>query len=266
MPSAAPYPFPGLNPWFESRWPDVHATMIVLMRGQLRRQLPSGLHASVEIGTRILQNSREEKPIVPDATVWKLREDAPALSAPPNAAEPAIAETQAPQTRRLAIRDAQGDLITVLELLSPSNKHGAGAVAHQSKRLGLIESGINLVELDLIRQLGLAILQFEEDGVADVLRSKSDFLPAHAVTVIRASAPHLRELYAIHYRVTLPSIKVPLRPEDPDIWLNLQTLAEQAHEEAQMDQITDYTRDPEPPLSPEDTAWLHTHLKAHELR
>ena len=130
----------------------MHATMIVLMREQLRLQMPQGLYVGVELGTQVLKNSREEKPKVPDTSIWKLREDSPAIAEPPNAATPTIAETPAPQLRRLAVRDLDGELLTVIELLSPSNKHGVGAVVHQRKRLGLMELGINLVEIDLVRQ------------------------------------------------------------------------------------------------------------------
>lgn len=266
MPADAPYPFPGLNPYFEAKWPDVHATMIVHMREQLRRQLPQGLYVGVELGTQILKNSRDEKPKVPDASIWKLKEDPPALTEPPNAASPTIAETQAPLVRRLAIRDLDGELLTVIELLSPSNKHGAGAVVHQRKRLGLIESGINLVEIDLVRQWGLAVAQFEEDDVASSLAYENGSLPPHAVLVFRAATPHVRELYAIRYAVSLPSIRVPLSPGQRDIWLNLQELAETAHHEGQFDLVTRYQNNPEPPLSAEDAEWLDAHLKAKGLR
>ncbi len=266
MPTDAPYPFPGMNPYFEAKWPDVHATMIVHMREHLRRQMPQGLYVGVELGTQILKNSRDEKPKVPDAAIWKLKEDSPTLQEPPNAASPTIAETLAPQVRRLAIRDLDGELLTVIELLSPSNKHGAGAVVHQRKRLGLIESGINLVEVDLARQWGLAVAQFEEDDVAARLASEAGDLPPHAVVVFRASTPNVRELYGIRYPVTLPSIRVPVSPEHHDIWLNLQELAVTAHREGQFDLVTRYANDPEPPLSKEDNVWLDTHLKAQGLR
>ncbi|MDP1591390.1 MAG: DUF4058 family protein, partial [Prosthecobacter sp.] len=227
---------------------------------------PQGLYVAVELGTQILKNNRDEKPKVPDAAIWKLKEDPPAVAEPPNAASPTIAETQAPQVRRLAIRDLDGELLTVIELLSPANKHGAGAVVHQRKRLGLIESGINLVEIDLVRQWGLAVAQFEEDEVASSLASENGCLPPHAVLVFRASTPHVRELYGITYTACLPSIRVPLSPEQRDIWLNLQELAETAHHEGQFDLVTRYQNDPEPPLSPEEIIWLDQHLKSKGLR
>jgi hypothetical protein len=266
MPANATYPFPGLNPYFESRWPDVHATMIVHMREQLRLQMPQGLYVGVELGTQVLKNSREEKPKVPDTSIWKLREDSPAIAEPPNAATPTIAETPAPQLRRLAVRDLDGELLTVIELLSPSNKHGVGAVVHQRKRLGLMELGINLVEIDLIRQWGLAVAQFEEDAVAASLMDSAGRLPPHAALVFRASTPNVRELYGIHYKETLPAIRVPLSSEYSDIWLNLQELAQRAHEEGQFDLVTHYAHDPEPPLSPVEAAWLDGHLKSLKLR
>ena len=59
---------------------------------------------------------------------------------------------------------------------------------------------------------------------------------------------------------------MPLRPDVSDIWLNLQVLAEQCHRDGAFDKVTDYSCEPEPPLSPEDAAWLDAHLKAAGLR
>jgi hypothetical protein len=266
VPPDAPYPFPGLNPYFEEQWFQVHPCMIAASLPRLQRQMPPDLKASIEQGMKISTRFTEDKGIQPDVSVWKVREDTLLASAPPNFAPPIVREVTAPKPRHLTIRELGGELVTVIEFLSPTNKHGSGAHAYLQKRLGLMDACVNLVEIDLVRKGGLAILQFEDDEMAESLRSENGRLPPHAITVFRAEQPLQRELYRITYSKPLPAIRVPLRPDDQDIWLNLQELAEQCHADCAFDKSTKYNLDPQPPLSPEDTAWLDTHLKSKNLR
>ena len=41
-------PFPGMNPWLEDYWRDVHASLLVYARDQLNEELPPGLQARVD--------------------------------------------------------------------------------------------------------------------------------------------------------------------------------------------------------------------------
>src|SRR5262245_35068788 len=42
-------PFPGMDPYLEQFWSEVHAAMIVYLRDQLQPQLPPGLVARIEV-------------------------------------------------------------------------------------------------------------------------------------------------------------------------------------------------------------------------
>jgi hypothetical protein len=266
MPPAAPYPFPGLNPYFEEQWFQVHPTMIASSLARLQRQMPHDLKVSIEQGMKISTRFTDNKGIQPDVSVWKVREDTLLASAPPNFSPPIVRDVTAPKPRHLTIREIGGELVTVIEFLSPTNKHGSGALAYFQKRLGLIDSSVNLVEVDLVRKRGLALLQFEDDDIADSIRLADGRLPPHATTVFRAELPLQRELYRITYQQPLPAIRVPLRPDDQDVWLNLQDLAEQCHADCGFDKSTDYTQPPKPPLASEDDAWLDQHLTSKNLR
>ncbi len=266
MTHPGPYPFPGMNPYFEEQWFQVHPCMIAASLSRLQRQMPPDLRVSIEQGMKISTRFTDDKGIQPDVSVWKVREDTLLASAPPNFAPPIVRDVTAPKPRHLTIREAAGELVTVIEFLSPTNKHGGGALAYLQKRLGLIDSGINLVEVDLVRKWGLALLQFEDDGMADSIRLDDGRLPPHATTVFRAELPLQRELYRVVYQQPLPAIRVPLRPDDQDIWLNLQELAEQCQIDCAFDKSTDYSKNPEPMLAPEDDAWLDQHLKSKGLR
>lgn len=266
MPANAPYPFPGLNPYFEEQWFQVHPCMIAASLSRLQRQMPHDLRASIEEGMKISTRFMDDKGVQPDVSVWKVREDTLLASAPPNFAPPIVRDVASPKPRHLTIRQTSGELVTVIEFLSPTNKHGVGAHAYLQKRLGLMESGVNLVEIDLVRKWGLALLQFEDDDMADSIRIDNGRLPPHATIVFRAELPLQRELYRVTYQKPLPAIRVPLRPDDQDIWLNLQELAELCHADCGFDKTTKYSRDPEPPLTSEDVTWLDTHLKSKSLR
>ena len=41
-------PFPGMNPWLESHWGDVHTRLTTYACDQLQPQLPAGLRARIE--------------------------------------------------------------------------------------------------------------------------------------------------------------------------------------------------------------------------
>jgi len=240
--------------------------MIASSIPRLQRQMPHDLRASIEQGMKISTRFTDNKGSQPDVSVWKVREDTLLASAPPNFSPPIVRDVTYPKPRHLTIREIGGELVTVIELLSPTNKHGSGAHAYLQKRLGLMESGINLVEIDLVRKWGLALAQFEDDEMADSIRIDKGRLPAHATTVFRAEQPLQREIYRVTYQKPLPAIRVPLRPDDQDIWLNLQELAEQCHADCAFDKSTDYRRNPEPALATEDVAWLDAHLKSTHLR
>ncbi len=41
-------PFPGMNPWLEEHWGDVHTSLTTYARDQLQPRLPPGLRARIE--------------------------------------------------------------------------------------------------------------------------------------------------------------------------------------------------------------------------
>src|SRR5258708_19992062 len=41
-------PFPGMNPYLEQRWGDVHAALITYLRDQIQEQLPADLRARMQ--------------------------------------------------------------------------------------------------------------------------------------------------------------------------------------------------------------------------
>lgn len=156
-------PFPGMNPFFEQQWRDAHSTLVTYLRDALQQRLPPDLVARAEEEATVsIGAGRPDLTYRPDVTMRepsKLKEPTaePVISpAPPGAGiEPIRVAVDEEIERWLEIRDALGRLVTVLEVLSPTNKLEADDRArYLRKRHSFIQGGANLVEIDLVRPGG----------------------------------------------------------------------------------------------------------------
>jgi hypothetical protein len=260
-------PFPGMNPFFEQRWRDAHTMLIAYLRDALQERLPADLTARAEEEAASIGAGERATTYRPDVQVrepWTLKEPAVAGVTPPLPAAPAtepirvFLDDEAVE-RWLEIRDTTGRLITVLELLSPSNKlESDDRERYGRKRRALASGGVNVVEIDLVRQ-GASVFP---QAVRNVLGQKS---ACYGVCVFRAAAPVARELYPIGLRERLPAIRVPLRPTDADVVVDLQPLINQCHERGRY-HLLNYRLDLDPQFPPDEAAWVDQILRAHALR
>lgn len=153
-----------MDPYLEQHWGDVHTRLMVYISDQINSQLPDELQARVEESTAIQIENESRKTVFPDLRVV---EDGP--TAGPNeggvavatksvpTAQPVIIKMEAePRTQRVVeIVDVSSDdrVVTAIEVLSPGNKIGiANRQSYKSKRDTYIDSGVNLVEIDLVRE------------------------------------------------------------------------------------------------------------------
>ena len=255
-------PFPGMNPFFEQQWRDAHTSLLTYFRDALQEQLPSDLVARAE--EEVVTIGAESKGYRPDVQVrepWTLKEpgSTEAASGPrPPTTEPILVYVEEGVERWLEVRDQTGRLITALELLSPSNKlEFLERERYLRKRRNFIGGGANLVEIDLVRQ-GTPIFP------AAVRRVLLDAGASYGVCVFRAGRPNEHEVYPIGLRERLPIVRVPLRPSDPDVTLELQPLINQCHERGRYYSLK-YDSALDPPLSPEEAAWADKLLRDHQL-
>lgn len=257
-------PFPGMNPYMEERWTDIHARMITSVAARIQKQLPPDLVTEVEQDLKV-GSAPEDSRYRPDVAVrepWTEGSGGAAILAPPvQVAKPIIVPLPRPH-KRIAIADERGHLITVVEVLSPSNKLNGGMQRYISKRDDFIDANVNLVEIDLVRVGGLITDLFEG---ATLTRTMGDAAPAHVIMVCRGHGFDDRALYPIRYQDRLPAFEVPLRLNEPPVVLDMQSTIEQCFEEAGMWHAS-YRKDPAPPLSAEDTVWLDGLLKSKGLR
>jgi hypothetical protein len=153
---------------------------------------------------------------------------------------------------RILDREAGDRVITVIEFLSLVNRR-SGRAAYLRKQQELIEAGVNLVEIDLLRS-GPWIIADPPDDVFETHRGP------YRVCVVRARAGGRAELYRASYRSPLPSVGIPLRQGDADARLALQPLIEQAYHNGPYDRIS-YQKDPVPPLPLEEREWVDQLLR-----
>lgn len=258
-------PFPGMDPYVELYWGDVHTALMVYGRDELQDQLPDDLLARVEEGVSI-DLEDERRSAAPDVQVVERPEAAwrgePTTGAAA-VAEPLIVPVSDPSTERhITIVDrASGDrVVTAIEVLSPTNKTpGEGREKYRRKQRDYIAGGVNLVEIDLVRS-GIFTLAVSPNNI------RKDFRTPYRACVRRVTRPDVAEIYRIPVREPLPTIRVPLRPTDRDVTLDLQKLIDLCYQRDRYSSAIDYQEDPDPPLAPADARWADELLRAAGLR
>jgi len=136
-------------------------------------------------------------------------------------------------------------LITVVELLSPSNKEsGADRENYLTKRMDYITAGINLVEIDLHRAGQRLPLSEPQPAGFD-----------YYALVCRPTKMPSAEIWPFTMRDTFPVIPIPLGPQEPDVPLDLRPCLELAYQQGKYGEEVDYSQPPVPPFSEADAAW-----------
>jgi hypothetical protein len=153
------------------------------------------------------------------------------------------------------IRDAAGrQLVTAIEVLSPTNKRGEGRLEYLAKRRGLLLSTAHLVEIDLLHQGQRVPMQ-------------EPLPPApYYILVGRADARPLTDVYSIPLTATLPVIQVPLLSGDADVPLDLQLALTTVYDLLGYDLAVNYLEPPEAPLPASEAAWVGQRLRDAGLR
>lgn len=264
MPSTS-NPFPGMNPFLQTHWSDVHTALIGFIRHALSDELPPDLAARAEERVSVAGTEQDYRPDLAVVEPW--RGGFPPVWTPEDASAPTLTVTEPililpePETERwIEIRDVHGRLITVIKVLSPANKSEQGWRAYVQKQQDFIAAGVNLVEIDLVRG-GQHVLAVALDAFAEQPGT------CHLICVARRQPglPSRREVYPCPLRKPLPTIRVPLRAGDPDAPLALQPLVDQCYRSGRY-WLVDHRRDLNPPLAPEDAAWVEECLSAAGLK
>ncbi len=265
-------PFPGMDPYIEDRglWGDFHHNLI----SEICRCLADVVSPRylVRTGERFYlvlvgAEGKEDRPFYPDVSTTTHR----SRKKPANKKGGAkVAETGAgPQPVKmrafiteehresfLEIFEAEPEqrLVTTIEVLSPSNKRPdtPGWEQYQRKRQSLLLSGLNLVEIDLLRGgQRLPMLDPWPDSPYTLLVSRGDWFDRC-------------DVWPAHFQEPLPVIPVPLAKPDPDIPLPLQPLIETIYQRSRYAASIDYRKPLTPPLTAEEMSWLKGRLRQRQ--
>ncbi len=263
-------PFPGMNPYLEAHWRDVHTSLMVYIRDQLQEQLPGDLIARVEenVAIDIGDSTRVVAPdvrVVEEPTEWERTTGGNVATSAVAVAEPLLVVVDEPvPERHVEIIDPKSGnrVVTAIEVISPTNKCDIeGRLAYRRKQREYLAGGVNLVEIDLLRT-GEHILAMPRDSVIPSRSSRSSL---YFVCVRRARRLGLAEVVPLPLRERLPAVAVPLRRTDRDVVLDLQELIHQCYRRGRYSSI-DYRKEPEPPLTGDDVAWADSVLRVNGLR
>jgi hypothetical protein len=245
-----PSPFPGVNPYLEqtAQSQDFHTEFLTTIRRALTPQVGPNYIVQLEEHVYIHDMVEETRTRLGrgDVTFARSRFNIQGgvatgvLDAPE---EVELPEQDEERIRFLEIRDRRGrELITVIELLSPSNKRsGEDRELYLAKRREILRSPAHLVEIDLLR--GWVPLPVRNRPACD-----------YSIMVSRAERRPKAGYWAIKLRDRLPVIPVPLRVEDGDVRIDLQAALNSAYDAAVYERYI-YEGSPEPVLSPEDAGW-----------
>ncbi len=219
-------PFPGMDPYLEARWADVHPALNVYVSEAIQRSLPLPLRARVVNQLMVLD----------DGTA---------------AADPVVMVVDTTATFRL---------VTVIELLRAAHKvPGEFHDAYLARLRRYAAERVNVVEVDLLRspRIGMAVARSDLSPT---------FRTPYLICTHRATDDPARwGCYPVPLRRRIAPVPLPLRPGDPDAVLDLQPLLTRAYAAGRHDDI-DYRREPVPPLPEADVAWAHELLRLARRR
>ena len=248
-----PSPFPGMDPYLEhpEQWPSVHLGLIVAIRDALVPRVRPKYRVVIETRTFFDLPGDLKFTTIPDVGV--LREARAPYGDPIQVAVPMVEEMR---QGYLKIRNvATGEVITVIEIFSPTNKRpGKGRAEYEDKRLQILSSRVNLVEIDLLR-----------DGEPLQIFGNGHHT-AYRILASRARRRPDADLYAFGIREPISAFPLPLARGDDEPPVDLQTLLHDLYDRAGYDLAINYRGDATPPLQGDDASWADALLRAKNLR
>jgi hypothetical protein len=234
-------------------WADFHLTFIGCWREAIADVLPEQYEARLDETIHLVQMSDEViKLIYPDVAVSRGRKRSRKSPKTSSKAATAVLEpviiphelVEEVRQARIEILHRPGrSVVAILEMLSPANKVGEGFADFCAKRQAILRQKVHLVELDLL--LGGQRLPLAEplpEGDYYVLVSRSDQRPAC-------------EVYAWTLREPLPTMPIPLKSPDADVFVELQAVFRQTFQRGRYGRSLRYDRPPLAPMKDEDRTW-----------
>ena len=249
--------FPGMDPWLEhpDLWPDVHSRLITAIADELMPKVVPRYVVRVESRTTVLTGLDVDLLYRPDVAVLTADRSGPtsdhgqvvlekSQASPVEVVVPLIEDAEIEETYLTIQQVPDRKLVTTIEVLSPTNKKTRDArTEYLGKRRNLIRSGVNFVEIDLLRS--------GEPMPVHNSPPRGDY----RILVCRPRLRRTSDLYGFSYTEPIPDVPVPLLPGDIEPILKLNDVVHALVGRARYDLTIDYHLPPDPPLRPEDESW-----------
>lgn len=242
-------PFPGMDPYLEhpALWTDVHNSLIAAIRDALSPAVAPDYYIGLERRAYLLKPDDIVFVGRPDVAVVKERIPIAAVTAP---ILNGVLEVDVPMSDEvgedyLEIREVKsGRLVTLIELLSPTNKVSKdGRQQYLEKRSQILITRTNLVEIDLLRG-------------GEMMPVISEPTTSHyRILISRGHRRPRAQLYGFSLRQPIPEIAIPLLPHEQDVPLDLNEILHSLYHRARFDLRVDYRAPAVPPLDEEDAHW-----------
>jgi hypothetical protein len=258
-----------MNPYLEepSLWAGVHHRLItaisIVLAPVLRPKYFVSVEERVYKTTEISEDGGSGLIGIPDDVVVKASRaiasrdsSAIAVAAPPTTTPipvkipmPEIVTEGYLEIRRVGTEE----VITTIEILSPTNKRGGeGREHYQAKRQQILGSKTHLIEIDLLRQW--QPMPFAGQPV-----------PSHyRILVSRSDRRPRADLYAFNLPDRIPTFPLPLQPDDQEPIVDLQALLHEIYEQGSYDLRLDYRQAPIVALTETEAAWAKDWLQQQE--
>ena len=212
-----PSPFPGMDPYLEGPlWMGIHSQLTAEIARQLAPKLrPKYLALTTErfVLDEISDVHVATASIYPDVSVVdsgakSSGQGGLATAAPIRLAT--VVPTRVPHVMIEIRETGSRQLVTAIEVLSPTNKRADGREEYLAKRRRILLSTAHLIEIDLLRQ-----------GQRVPMQQPLPDAP-YFVLLNRAEERPIAEVWPIQLGERLPVVPVPLLPADTDVALDLQ--------------------------------------------
>jgi len=215
-----PTPFPGMDPYLEQFgiWNQVQIDLIVQTQRYLAGLLRPKKIVAIGMRTRFPGDKRKEE-----------------------------------KQRYLEVRDqVSGEAITVIEILSPTNKRSHRR-EYLEKRLEILGSETNLVEIDLLRA-----------GAPMPMTGKTPDTH-YRILISRAWERPYAEALLFNIPQPIPDVPIPLRQGEEEAIVPLNRLLHEIYDEGGYDLMLNYSRPPDNPLDSATAAWAAKLLAGSEV-
>jgi hypothetical protein len=244
-----------MDPFLESQgfWQDFHTSLLTYCRAALNLTLPGHYAALIEERITLVDLTGEAlRGFRPDVSIVRgdggdapRRESGSVATLEPVAVPLARKDLDQVRERWIEIKRLPDlSLVTVIEILSPTNKSGLGRTEYLTKRRELLDQPVHTVEIDLL----LGGFRLPMGGPVP----PGDYF----AYVSRAEKRESSDVYAWSIRRPLPEIPIPLSAPDPDLRLDLAAVMARSYDQGRYGRLIRYASPLGLPLESGDQDWL----------